>query len=87
MRLPRALRQFWEGPEQVELDARTLAEVAQALNARWPGLGARVFDDQGRVREHVHVFVNREPVGQAAPEHVPLRPGDTVHIVPALSGG
>ena len=87
VQLPRALLEFWDAPQRVELEAATLAELAQALNARWPGLGARVFDDQGRVRQHVHVFVNEEAIDGGAPERVPLKGGDTVHIVPALSGG
>lgn len=87
VRLPRSLRQYWECPERVELRAASLAEALSRLEARFPGLGARVLDDQGRVRPHVGLFVNQAPVGHLEPREVALRPGDTVHIVPALSGG
>lgn len=85
--MPRSLRQYWECPERVELPGATLAEVLAQLNARFPGLGARVLDDQGRVRPHVMLFVNQAPVAHLEPGQVTLRAGDTLHIVPALSGG
>jgi molybdopterin converting factor small subunit len=69
------------------LDAETLADALTTLGARFPGLAARILDDQGRVRRHVLVFVNEESVSHRAPGDVPLRDGDAVRILPAVSGG
>ena len=85
--LPRALREYSRGKETVNLDAATLAEVVAQLNARFPGLGYRLLDDQGRMRRYVLVFVNDESVAHLAPEDVPLRDGDIVHILPSVAGG
>ncbi len=85
--LPRALREYSHGKETVNLNAATLAEIVAQLNARFPGLGYRLLDDQGRMRRYVLVFVNDESVAHLAPEDVPLRDGDVVHILPSVAGG
>lgn len=86
--LPRSLQAYWDGASaSMEVEARTLAEVFAALGAARPGLAERVLDDQGRVRRHVQVFLNEEPVGQRPPASVPVKGGDVVHILPAVSGG
>jgi molybdopterin converting factor small subunit len=85
--LPPALREYSGGEEVVKVDAKNVAEAILRLDERFRGLGDRILDDGGRVRRHVHVFVNEESVGQADPRDVALKPGDRVHILPAVSGG
>ncbi len=85
--LPTGLREYTGGVDSLEVRAGTLAEAVAALNARFPGLSYRLLDDQGRMRRYVLVFVNGEPVAHLDPEAVPLKGGDTVHIVPSVAGG
>jgi len=85
--LPRALREYSHGKVTVNLNAATLADVVAQLNARFPGLGYRLLDDQGRMRRYVLVFVNDESVAHLAPEDVRLQDGDVVHILPSVAGG
>ena len=87
MLLPRSLQAYWSGASSVEVEGRDLAEVFAALSGIHPGLAERVLDDQGRVRRHVQVFLNQEHIGQRAPAAVPVKGGDVVHILPAVSGG
>lgn len=78
--IPAALRQYWGGGAKVTVEAKTLGEALGALGS----LSSRVLDDAGHVRQHVHVFVN-----QAAAKDLSARlaEGDTIHILPAVSGG
>ncbi len=85
--LPRALREYSKGRDTVDLAGGTLAVVIASLNARYPGLGYRILDDQGRLRRYVLVFVNDDSVAHLEPEAVRLRDGDTVHILPSVAGG
>lgn len=85
--LPRTLREYCDGRDAVDVGGGTLADVVSRLNAQFPGLGARILDDQGRVRRYVHVFVNQTSVGHQEPEAVTLRSGDIVHILPSVAGG
>jgi molybdopterin converting factor small subunit len=69
---------------KVQAAGPTLGAVLEDLDRQFPGIRFRMVDEQDRVRPHMRVFVNGAQVfdlGQA------LGPGDTVHIVQALSGG
>ena len=85
--LPRALRTYTRGRDTVALGGDTLADVIAQLNARFPGIGYRILNDQGRLRQYVLVFVNDDSVAHLEPEAVRLRDGDTVHILPSVAGG
>jgi sulfur-carrier protein len=84
--LPKSLRAYWDGDASVELDARDVGAALAELGRRYPGLAARILDDQGRLREFVHVFVNRDAVRSDGLARE-LRAGDVVHILPSVAGG
>lgn len=68
---------------QLEVDGGTVGEVIGRLERDNPRLAGWVLDEQGRIREHVNVFVN----GERAATGEPVRPEDRVHVIPAISGG
>jgi len=85
------------GPLHPPLGARapvTLGEgaatVSTALDALWsvhPTLRGRVLTDDGRLRPHVHVFVERESVRYTGGLATPVGEGALISILPAVSGG
>jgi molybdopterin converting factor small subunit len=54
-----------------------------ALDVEWPGLRDRLCDPGPAIREHINVFVDGEPADLATS----VRPGSTVHVIPAVAGG
>ncbi len=78
------LHSYTRGAGTVEARGTTLDEVLQDLDHRFPGIRFRVVDEQDRLRPHVRFFVNGSDVRDGA---TPLREGDQVHIIGALSGG
>ena len=68
----------------VDVEASTLGEAITALDRRFSGLGFRVVDEQGQVRQHMNVFVGEENVRDL---DAVLKDGDEIYIVGALSGG
>lgn len=85
--VPYALREFTRGEDLVDVEAETLAQAITGLASRYPGLGYRILDDQGRLRRYVNAYVNDDPVSHMDPRDVRLRPGDTVTILPSVAGG
>ncbi len=66
------------------------ATVRAALDAVFganPRLRSYVLDDQGRLRQHVNVFVNDRPVADRAGLADPVSAADEVFVLQALSGG
>jgi len=84
VRLPAVLANLFPGSERlVELPARTVAEMVDALDRRWPGMGDRICDSTPAIRRHINVFVN----GERARLDTRLAPGSDVFILTAMSGG
>jgi molybdopterin converting factor small subunit len=74
----------YTGGAEVEAEGPSVAALLDDLERRYPGIRFRIVDEQGRVRPHMRVFVNREAVRSL---DTPLAPGDDVQILQALSGG
>jgi sulfur-carrier protein len=81
--IPGPLRSYTKERE-VEASGATLAAVLADLDHRYPGLRFRMIDEQDKMRPHIRFFVNGEQVVDMTR---PLRPGDALYIVQALSGG
>lgn len=82
--IPTPLRSYTDQAAEVEAEGATLRELLADLERRHPGIRFRMIDEQGGIRRHIKIFVNREPVTGL---EVPLVPGDRVQILQALSGG
>jgi sulfur-carrier protein len=63
--------------------AATVDAVISALDHEVPGLRDRLVEEGPRLRRHINVFV----AGQPADLATPVAEGDTVHVIPAVSGG
>ena len=82
--LPRSLLALFPGAERRhEVDGSDVAAVIDALDRRVPGLRDRLVEEGPRLRPHINVFV----AGTPADLGTVVRPGDTVHVIPAVSGG
>lgn len=65
----------------------TVAATLQAVFADHPGLRGYVLDDQGRLRQHVAIFVDGRRINDRAHLSDPVRPESEVLVMQALSGG
>lgn len=82
--LPRSLLALFPGAERRhEVEGATVGELLEALDARVPGLRDRLVEAGPRLRPHINVFVAGAPAELATP----VASGDTVHVIPAVSGG
>jgi molybdopterin synthase sulfur carrier subunit len=87
VQIPAPLRSLTGGADEVDVDAQDIAGLVDALEARHKGLRDRLYDGSGELRSYVRLFVNEEDVRFLEGKKTPLKPGDTVAIVPAIAGG
>jgi sulfur-carrier protein len=83
------LTRYTSGEGRVEIGGSP-GSVARALDELWvahPALRDRVLDEQGRVRQHVLIFLGTEMVDRSRLSEVALPAESEVHILPAVSGG
>ena len=62
VRVPTILRTYTGGESEVSATGTTLAEVLDDLEASFPGIRARILDDNGALRRFVNVYVGDEDV-------------------------
>jgi adenylyltransferase/sulfurtransferase len=85
--IPSALQRFVNQQKQVELPEGTVKEVFATLIGRHGGLKEQLFDDQGRIRSFVNIYLNDEDIRHGLNLETVVRPGDVIHIVPSIAGG
>lgn len=84
VRIPTPLRSYTGQQSVVEADGSTVEDVLADLDRRFPGVRFRMVDEQGRLRQHMKVFVNEDSVRDLS---TPVAATDEVTIMQALSGG
>jgi adenylyltransferase/sulfurtransferase len=87
--IPTPLRRYVGGAKTVEVTADTVQGALAALADKSPDLRRQLFDDHGRIRNFVNVFLgdkNVRNLGQPL-DALPVRDGDILTLVPAIAGG
>lgn len=87
VRLPGALRDSTGGSTKVEARGKTLAEVLDDLDRRYPGLRSRILDDGGELRSYVNVFIGERDARDVGGIGAAVAEGDEVMVIPAMAGG
>src|SRR6202521_2627361 len=85
--IPTPLRQYAGKQDAVQLAGKTVGEVLQSLTSQYSDLRRHLYNDEGKLRSFVNVYVNDEDIRYLSKEATPLKDGDTVSIVPSIAGG
>ncbi len=85
--IPTALRSFAGNRDSVQLEGETVGELLKRLGREYPELSKHIFDDQGRLRSFVNVFVNDSDIRNLQKEKTPVRAKDVISIIPSVAGG
>lgn len=84
VRIPTPLRSYTSQAAEVEAEGLNIEEILVDLDRQFPGLKFRVVDEQGRLRQHMRVFVNEEIVRDLSTK---ITADDEITLMQALSGG
>ncbi len=87
VRIPPVLRGSALGEKQVDVAGGTVAEVIDGLVTRYPALRPHLLADEGELNRFVNVYVDGQDVRYLDDLRTPVRPTDTVIILPAMAGG
>ena len=87
VKIPTILRTYTGGAADVAVSGATLSDALADLDAQYPGIGARVLDDGGRLRRFVNVYVNDDDVRFLEDLATPTPDGASISIIPAVAGG
>ncbi len=85
--VPTILRDCTGGRNPVTVEGTTLSEALCSLQETYPLLRVHLYDESGQLRPHVLIFYNEESTRWLERLDVPLKPGDRLEILQAVSGG
>src|SRR5271157_4126114 len=85
--IPTPLRQYAGKQDSVEISGSTVGEALKGLTAQFGDLRKHLYNDEGKLRSFVNVYVNDEDIRYLQKDGTPLKEGDTVSIVPSIAGG
>ena len=85
--IPTPLRPFTDKKESVEVNGATVGELLADLTKKYEGLRKHLYADNGRLRNFVNVYLNDEDIRYLQRESTPVKPGDSLSIVPSVAGG
>jgi molybdopterin converting factor small subunit len=83
------LTDFTNGQSRIVVDspAATVGEALENLCRRHIGLRDRVLNEQGKLRQHVNIFLNDDNVRRKELLDTSLPDNCEITILPAVSGG
>jgi molybdopterin synthase sulfur carrier subunit len=87
VKIPPVLRSSVGGSSEVEVEGASVGDVLQSLAGRYPDTRDQLFSSEGELNRYVNVYVNDEDVRVQDGLQTPVKPGDTVVILPAMAGG
>jgi molybdopterin converting factor small subunit len=85
--IPTPLRQFADKQNSVEVAGATVGEALAALTTKFPDLKKQIFNEEGKLRSFVNVYVNDEDIRYLKKDSTPVADADTLSIVPSIAGG
>src|SRR5437879_10919840 len=85
--IPTPLRQFTAKQDSVTVSGATVGEVLSALTTQFPELRKQIFNDEGKLRSFVNVYLNDEDIRYLGKDATPAADADTLSLVPSIAGG
>lgn len=85
--IPTPLRQFTGKQSSLECSAATVGEALGALTTTYADLRKHLYNEDGKIRSFVNVYLNDEDIRFLSKENTPTKDGDTISIVPSIAGG
>jgi molybdopterin converting factor small subunit len=87
IQVPSALRAFTERKSEIVVEGKTVGEAIAALTERYPDIRPHLFDEVGKLRSFIYVYVAGKTVRNAGGVEAAIPDGETLTLVPAIAGG
>jgi adenylyltransferase/sulfurtransferase len=85
--IPTPLRPYTEQKNAVEIEGARVGELLENLAGRYSDLRKHLFDESGKLRSFVNVYVNEDDIRSLDRFETSVKEGDVVSIVPSIAGG
>src|SRR5205809_649807 len=83
--IPTPLRPYTDKQDAIDVAGATVGELLADLTRRHGGLKAHLYNEQGKLRSFVNIYVNDEDIRYLQHEQTPVHSGDTISIIPSVA--
>jgi molybdopterin synthase sulfur carrier subunit len=87
VRIPTPLRKLTQDQDTVQASGKTIQDIVDDLERKYPGLKERLCDERGELRRFVNIYLNDEDIRFAQGKQTPVKDGDEISVIPAIAGG
>jgi molybdopterin synthase sulfur carrier subunit len=87
VRIPTPLQKLTQNQAEVKANGANIRELIEDLEKNFPGIKERIYDETGKIRRFINIYVNEEDVRFLQQDATPLKDGDEVSMIPAIAGG
>jgi molybdopterin/thiamine biosynthesis adenylyltransferase/rhodanese-related sulfurtransferase/molybdopterin converting factor small subunit len=85
--IPTPLRPYTDKQDAVDASGTTVGELLADLTTKHSGLKAHLYNEQGKLRSFVNIYVNDEDIRYLDKEATAVKADDTISIIPSVAGG
>ena len=85
--IPTPLRQYTDKLDTVQVGGATVGDLLTQLTTIYPELKKHLYNEQGKLRHFVNIYVNDEDIRYLQKEQTSLGEKDTISIIPSVAGG
>src|SRR4051794_23487608 len=85
--IPTPLRPYTDKQDAVDAAGATVGELLSDLTKKHAGLKAHLYNEQGKLRSFVNIYVNDEDIRYLQKEETSVKADDTISIIPSVAGG
>jgi molybdopterin synthase sulfur carrier subunit len=85
--VPSPLRRLTGGQGKVSVEATTINDLIERLEADYPGVKERLLENNGEIKRFINVFVDGEEIRGLQGGDTPIEARTEVSIIPAMAGG
>jgi len=82
-----ALKRFFPGLKDTPAEGKDITSIIAEMDHNYPGMRSYILDDQGRLRKHVNIFIDKAMIADRDRLTDSLTDSSEIYIMQALSGG
>lgn len=87
VRVPALLQRAVGGAKTVQGKGKTVKELLDNLESKYPGLKGKILADNGKLHPFITLYLNDEDIRFLGELEAPLKDGDVISVLPAMAGG
>ena len=81
------MRYYIDNQNEAAVQGGTVMDALNNAVEKYPALKSHVFDSSGKLRRHIHVFVNDENIKELKGLKTKLKEEDRITLLASISGG